>query len=120
MDLCRISDARLVQQQQAIRTNGYVFPGQRTAQMSERMLRTFVHLVEGFEDRATVHGFRSTFRDWAGDCTDVPREVIEAALAHAVGDKTEQSYRRGDALAKRRALMDEWAAHCERSEANSG
>jgi integrase len=103
----------ILRHQMTIRTNGYVFPGQRTAQMSERMLRTFVHLVGGFEDRATVHGFRSSFRDWAGDCTDVPREVIEAALAHAVGDKTEQSYRRGDALAKRRALMDEWARYLD-------
>lgn len=58
----------------------------------------------------TTHGFRSAFRDWAGDATDHAREVIEAALAHAVGDATERAYRRGDALDKRRALMDHWAA----------
>jgi len=57
----------------------------------------------------TAHGFRSAFRDWAGDTTDHAREVIEAALAHAVGDATERAYRRGDALDKRRALMDHWA-----------
>jgi integrase len=57
----------------------------------------------------TVHGFRSTFRDWAADHTDFAREVIEAALAHAVGDATERAYRRGDALDKRQALMTAWA-----------
>ncbi|WP_296166571.1 integrase arm-type DNA-binding domain-containing protein [uncultured Brevundimonas sp.] len=57
---------------------------------------------------ATIHGFRSTLRDWAGDETDHPREVIEAALAHLVGDETEQAYRRRDALEKRRRLMDDW------------
>lgn len=61
---------------------------------------------------ATTHGFRSTLRDWAGDCTDYPREVAEAALAHAVGDETESAYRRGDALEKRRKLLREWAAFC--------
>ena len=60
----------------------------------------------------TVHGFRSAFRDWAAEETDTPREIAEAALAHAVGDATERAYRRGDALAKRRVLMDAWAAYC--------
>lgn len=59
---------------------------------------------------ATAHGFRSSFRDWAGEVTDYPREVAEAALAHAVGDEVERAYRRGDALMKRRALMDSWAS----------
>jgi integrase len=61
---------------------------------------------------ATTHGMRSTFRDWAGDCTSFPREIAEMALAHAVGDETEVAYRRSTALAKRRALMDEWAGYC--------
>jgi integrase len=56
----------------------------------------------------TVHGFRSTFRDWAGDETDIAREVAEAALAHAVGSKVEASYRRASALEKRRHLMEIW------------
>lgn len=60
----------------------------------------------------TVHGFRSTFRDWAGETTDHPREVIEAALAHVVGSEVERAYRRGDALEKRRLLLADWAAHC--------
>ena len=67
----------------------------------------------------TVHGFRSSFRDWAGDKTSFPREVSEAALAHAIGDETEAAYRRSDALAKRRKLMDAWAAYCEPKAASS-
>lgn len=61
---------------------------------------------------ATTHGFRSTFRDWAGDMTNFPRDVAEMALAHVVSDETEAAYRRSDALAKRRRLMEEWAAYC--------
>jgi integrase len=61
----------------------------------------------------TPHGFRSSFRDWAGDMTDHAREVIEAALAHAVGDETERAYRRSDAIEKRRALMEAWSRYCE-------
>jgi len=64
-------------------------------------------------DGATVHGFRSAFRDWCGETTTFPREIAEAALAHVIGDKAEQAYRRGDALEKRRALMAAWANHCE-------
>jgi integrase len=60
-------------------------------------------------EHITVHGFRSTFRDWAGDCTQHPREVIEAALAHTIQDKAEKAYRRGTALERRRQLMHEWA-----------
>lgn len=59
----------------------------------------------------TPHGFRSSFRDWAGDQTNFPREIAEAALAHKVGDETERAYRRADALDKRRTLMDAWAAY---------
>jgi hypothetical protein len=59
----------------------------------------------------TVHGFRSSFRDWAGECTSFPREIAEAALAHVVGDETERAYRRGDALEKRRKLMEAWSGY---------
>ena len=58
----------------------------------------------------TVHGFRSTFRDWAGEATAHPREVIEAALAHQLKDKAEAAYARGDLFTKRRRLMEDWAA----------
>jgi integrase len=60
----------------------------------------------------TVHGFRSTFRDWAAECTDFPGEVAEMALAHVVDDKVEAAYRRGDLFDKRRKLMDAWALAC--------
>lgn len=62
----------------------------------------------------TVHGMRSSFRDWAGEATNFPRELAEAALAHLVGDQTERAYRRGDALLKRRKLMEAWAGYLDR------
>jgi integrase len=60
----------------------------------------------------TIHGFRSSFRDWAGEKTSFPREAAEQCLAHSIGDATEQAYRRGDALEKRRALMEAWSSYC--------
>jgi integrase len=73
---------------------------------------TLERVLDRLSVAVTPHGFRSTFRDWAGDTTDHPREVIEAALAHAVGDETERAYRRSDALEKRRTLMEAWSAYC--------
>ena len=90
----------------------YCFPG-------DRNLKT--HLSSGAMDallermgmaHITVHGFRSTFKDWATEQTDFTNLVSEAALAHAVEDKTEAAYRRGDLLGKRRLLMAAWAAYC--------
>jgi integrase len=63
-------------------------------------------------DDLTVHGFRSTFRDWAAERTGFPREVAEMALAHTVGDKVEAAYRGRDLFQKRRQLMDAWARFC--------
>ena len=60
-----------------------------------------------------MHGFRSSFRDWAGNVSSFPREVTETALSHVIGEKAEQAYRRSDALEKRRKLMDAWATYCE-------
>jgi integrase len=60
----------------------------------------------------TAHGFRSTFRDWAAEQTNYPRDVAEMALAHAIGDKVEAAYRRGDLFAKRARMMADWAKHC--------
>ena len=60
----------------------------------------------------TVHGFRSTFRDWSSEATDYPRDVCEMALAHAIENKSEAAYRRGDLLEKRARLMADWARHC--------
>jgi integrase len=61
----------------------------------------------------TAHGFRSTFRDWAAEQTNYPRDVAEMALAHAIGDKVEAAYRRGDLFAKRARMMADWAKHCD-------
>ena len=89
----------------------WVFPGQKPnrplSNMAMEMLLRRMK-VEG----ATVHGFRSSFRDWAGDCTSFPRELAEAALAHRIGNAVENAYRRTDALEKRRLLMTAWASHC--------
>jgi integrase len=60
----------------------------------------------------TAHGFRSTFRDWAAECTNFPNEVVEMALAHVIEDKTEAAYRRGNLFEKRRLVMENWAAFC--------
>jgi integrase len=60
----------------------------------------------------TVHGFRSTFRDWAAERTNYPNHIVEMALAHVIGDKVEAAYRRGDLFDKRRKLMEAWEAYC--------
>ena len=89
----------------------YVFPGGKAGRpLSNMALLALLKRMQRTE--ITPHGFRSTFRDWAAEETDYPREVAEMALAHAVGDKVEAAYRRGDLFEKRRALMAEWAAHC--------
>ncbi|MEW5686619.1 MAG: integrase arm-type DNA-binding domain-containing protein [Pseudomonadota bacterium] len=85
----------------------WVFPGTKRQSPLSNMTMTAVLKRMGRND-ITVHGFRSTFRDWAGETSDHPREVVEAALAHIVGDATERAYRRGDALPKRRRLMADW------------
>jgi integrase len=89
----------------------YVFPGGKRARPLSNMAMTAT-LRRMKRGDITAHGFRSTFRDWCSDATDTPREIAEAALAHAVGDKVEAAYRRSDALAKRAALMAQWAAFC--------
>ena len=61
----------------------------------------------------TVHGFRSSFRDWAAETTAFPNHVVEMALAHAIGDQVEAAYRRGDLFEKRLRLMNEWAKYCD-------
>ena len=86
-----------------------MFPGtKRNKPLSNMSMNAVLRRMK--RDDITLHGFRSTFRDWAGKTSDHPREVVEAALAHAVGDATERAYRRGDALEKRRLLMGDWAA----------
>lgn len=60
----------------------------------------------------TTHGFRSTFKDWAAECTSFPNELSEMALAHVISNQTEAAYRRGDMLERRRKLMEAWEGHC--------
>jgi integrase len=93
------------------RTGQFVFPGLKHGRPLSPM--AFGMLLRRFGSPFTTHGFRSAFRDWAGNETSFPRDICELALAHQVGDMTEQAYRRSDALEKRRELMDAWARHCE-------
>lgn len=90
----------------------YVFPGAREGAPLSNM--AMLQLLRGLRPGLTVHGFRSSFRDWCGDRTNFPRDVIEAALAHVVVDETEAAYRRSTAVEKRRRLMAEWSRFCER------
>ncbi len=87
-----------------------VFPAQRSGKLSNMAMSMLLRRM-GIEG-VTVHGFRSSFRDWAGEETNFERETVEMALAHAIGNKAERAYRRGRALAKRRALMEAWEAYC--------
>lgn len=85
----------------------WLFPN-RNSKNGPLSLHAMAECLKGMSVDATVHGFRSTFRDWAGDATTFPKEIIEAALAHVIGDKTEAAYRRSDALERRRELMKAW------------
>lgn len=87
-----------------VKSGELVFPGQVRGKPLSNMAMEMV-LRRMKVESVTVHGFRSSFRDWAGNMTNFPREVTETALAHVIGDKAELAYRRGDALEKRRKLM---------------
>ncbi len=91
-------------------TDGPIFEGRREGRplSNMAMLQLLDRMGRG---ELTVHGFRSTFRDWAAECTPFPNEVVEMALAHAIRDKTESAYRRGDLFDKRRELMEAWTKH---------
>lgn len=89
---------------------GYAFPGQRRSQPLSNM--ALLSLLKRMKIAVTVHGFRSTFRDWAGDRTEFARELVELALSHQVGNYVERAYRRNDALVRRRPLMEDWAVFC--------
>jgi integrase len=94
----------------ASRSSDFVFPGQSGGAMSTSALPQFLRVI-GRTD-FTTHGFRSAFRDWAGESTAYPREVVEMALAHRIGNATEQAYARGDLFQKRRQLMAAWGRYC--------
>jgi integrase len=91
--------------------DSFVFPGRNLEQPLSNMAMLKVLQRMGRSD-LTVHGFRSTFRDWAAEKTKFPNEVIEMALAHSVGDKVEAAYRRGDLFEKRQVLMRTWTDYC--------
>jgi integrase len=101
---------RIVELMAGGRVSEFIFPGTRPNRPLSTMALEMV--LRRMKVDATVHGFRSAFRDWAAEQTNVPREVAEAALAHALVNKVEAAYRRTDLFEKRRLLMQQWAEHC--------
>lgn len=89
--------------------SGLVFCNSKGGQLSDMSLTS---VMRRMKVEAVPHGFRSSFRDWVGEHTQYPSDVAEMALAHVLPNKTEAAYRRGDALEKRRGMMDAWASHC--------
>ena len=102
----------ILRQLENLKTGDFVFAGRARNKTLSNMAMEMVLRRMKIED-ATVHGFRSSFRDWAGNVSNFAREITETALAHVMGDKAEQAYRRSDALEKRRKLMEAWASYCE-------
>ncbi len=108
-----LTDAALaiVQNMPVIDGNPHIFPGDRPSRSLSNMAMSALLKRMGVEG-ATVHGFRSAFRDWAAEQTAFPREVAERALAHTIGNKTQEAYQRGDLFEKRRKLMEAWTRYC--------
>ena len=107
----------LLEQLREVRINDLIFPGVRSGKpLSESAIDQMLRRMQ-LNGQLTVHGFRSSFRDWAGNETAFPREVAEEALAHAVGNQVERSYRRSQAVEKQRQLMQAWADYLEGVEA---
>jgi integrase len=103
----------------ATKVNDVVFYGQKRGRALSNMALLMMLRRMGRSD-ITVHGFRSTFRDWAAERTTVVREVAEASLAHAVANKVEAAYRRSDLFEKRRVLMRQWGSFCGQKVADGG
>ena len=106
----------LLRKQQAEFPGVIVFPGMKVkdgkqTQLSDMSLTAVLRRME--QNEITVHGFRSTFRDWAAESTAYPGEMVEMALAHTIGNKVEAAYRRGDLFEKRRRMMEDWARFCD-------
>ena len=104
-----LSDGAMLMLEKLPRLGPYLFPGPKGKPLSDMAL---TQLMRGMGMSEVPHGFRSSFRDWAGETTPHPREVIEHALAHLLKDKAEASYARGTLLEKRRRLMDDWSRYC--------
>src|SRR5262249_27954131 len=111
-----LSDAALAVLDQMPRIGRYLFSGQRDGKpISDSAIRTFVLRAMGYgSSDCTIHGFRSSFRDWTAECTGFANHVAEKALAHSVSSAVEAAYRRGDLFEKRRKLMAAWAVYCAR------
>jgi integrase len=92
------------------RNGDLIFPSEKRGKPLGH--KTMQRLLQRLQIEAVPHGFRSTFRDWGGEEGDYPNELLELAIAHAVGDKVEGAYRRGNMLAKRHQLMSDWEAYC--------
>lgn len=103
----------IVEAMQALGRPPYLFPGPKPKAPLSSMAMAM--LLRRMKSDITVHGFRSTFRDWASETTSFPHEVCEMALAHTIANKAEAAYRRGDLFDKRRNLMDAWAMYCASS-----
>jgi integrase len=109
----------ILEQMQVIRQSDYVFPGRLEGRpIGDNTIWRLAKEAAGSD--ITIHGLRSSFRDWAAERTSFPREVAEMALAHAIPDAVEAAYRRGDLFEKRRKLMDAWAAYCAKIEMDAG
>jgi integrase len=91
----------------------YIFPGESGKPLDHKAMARVLERIGVASDEAVPHGFRSSFRDWGGELGDYPNELLELAIAHAVGDKVEAAYRRGEMLAKRHKLMADWQAFCD-------
>ena len=102
----------IIREASAASDSDYVFGGHRHGRPVSPTAVTMT--LKRLEADATCHGFRSAFADWRGDATHYPRELAEAALAHIIGDQTEAAYRRGDALERRREMMEAWANFIDR------
>ena len=107
--LCARALEILAEAQQLGDGSGLVFPGTRPGKPLSDM--TLSKLMRDLSLDAVPHGFRSSFRDWAAECTNAPRAVMEAALAHAVSNKVEAAYARSDLFARRSELMEQWAEY---------
>ena len=108
---------KIIERQRQVRENDFVFPGMRRHGLSRA---TMDNLLTRMGRDITVHGFRSTFRDWAAETTPYPNHVVEMALAHKIGSAVEAAYRRGDLFEKRRQLMNDWARYCEPTPVEQG
>ena len=108
-----LSDAAMAVLNQMDQSTTFIFPSKVAGPLSDVRLTAVLRRM-GHAD-TTVHGFRSTFRDWASESTAYPRDVAEMALAHSIGDKVEAAYRRGDLFTKRTRMMEDWARFCNQT-----